>query len=389
MLNCREGDDAAWGGLDLVISLTRDQVEALGPDDLMLVEELDTLLISLAAWRTGTDPVVPHGGRPSLKAHPVSMGGHWTTWALQDLASLAARVEGALATAIRDHADAGLSHGALAMALGTARSSAQTRRTAVTSNPPSAGELWARGGHAPVDAPGVPVPAPMRSWSVPWPGYLPVDITPAELRGEGLAASVADGWAEPYADIADVPDWAGRWEQALVPFDFDDRRQPLNPVGRTGRAGRNLGKWGENQAADPIVVAGRGDERQVLLIRRRDVGQWAIPGGMVDPGETAPATLVRELREETGVDLTTRIPTVLGKAVVDDWRNTDHAWISSTSAVYELDETVPATAGDDAADARWVGFRNLDQLAADLAADGGLYEPHRPLLQQALDHLTR
>ena len=31
--------------------------------------------------------------------------------------------------------------------------------------------------------------------------------------------------------------------------------RPLNPVGRTGLAGRGiLGKWGPNHAADPIVT---------------------------------------------------------------------------------------------------------------------------------------
>ncbi|WP_255622852.1 NUDIX domain-containing protein [Pseudonocardia sp. DSM 110487] len=161
---------------------------------------------------------------------------------------------------------------------------------------------------------------------------------------------------------------------------LDDHRRPLNPTGRTGRTGRNLGKWGENAAADPIVVAGAGEDRHILLIRRRDRGVWAIPGGMVDPGETAPAALVRELREETGVDLAEVPPTILGHVYVEDWRNTDHAWVCSTVALYQLPAQVVATAGDDAADARWFAFSGLDGLAAAVAAAGGdLYEAHLPL----------
>lgn len=132
--------------------------------------------------------------------------------------------------------------------------------------------------------------------------YTPTDITPPELRPSALAHHVPD-WAEAMPTPADVPDWEQRQARALVPFELDDRGWPLNPHGRTGRTGRNLGRWGENAAADPIVVAGRGKEQRVLLITRKDIRAEAIPGGMIDPGETAPAALVRELLEETGVDL--------------------------------------------------------------------------------------
>ncbi len=232
------------------------------------------------------------------------------------------------------------------------------------------------------------VPAELRSWSVTWPGYRPVDLTPPELRAKELAQQVPD-WAEAAATPADVDDWAERRHAALVPFELDGRGWPLHPAGRTGRTGRNLGKWGENAAADPIVIAGTGSDRRVLLITRDDIHQEAIPGGMVDPGETAPAALVRELREETGVDLSNHQPVILGRDLVDDHRQSDHAWVASTSALFVLPATVTATAADDALDATWYPAGSMADLENAITAAGRtLYAAHRPLLQRALTRLA-
>lgn len=48
----------------------------------------------------------------------------------------------------------------------------------------------------------------------------------------------------------------------------------------------------------PILPDGR-----IALIRRRDNGRWALPGGMVDWGEDIPTSVSRELMEETGLEL--------------------------------------------------------------------------------------
>ncbi len=45
---------------------------------------------------------------------------------------------------------------------------------------------------------------------------------------------------------------------------------------------------------------------KILLIKRRTVpfkGYWALPGGRVDSGETVEQTIVREVKEETGLDI--------------------------------------------------------------------------------------
>ncbi|MEV3927056.1 RapZ C-terminal domain-containing protein [Actinomadura coerulea] len=237
------------------------------------------------------------------------------------------------------------------------------------------------------------VPEHLRPWTVPWSSYAPVDITPPELQpGAGLDASVADGWAEPATDPAALPDLAERRAAALIPFQADAQGRPLHPGGRTGKTGRDLGRWGENRAVDSIVVAGTGPYQRVLLIRRADCGAWALPGGMVEPGESDPAALVRELAEETGVDLDGFTPRVLARTPVDDPRQSDHAWVATTAALFRLPDVVPAISGDDAVDAAWFPFatgpHTLDELDAALADLGGvLYPAHRALMATALAHL--
>ena len=42
---------------------------------------------------------------------------------------------------------------------------------------------------------------------------------------------------------------------------------------------------------------------QLLAVRRRDNGHWEPPGGILELHETIPAGLVREVREETGLEI--------------------------------------------------------------------------------------
>jgi ADP-ribose pyrophosphatase YjhB (NUDIX family) len=49
-----------------------------------------------------------------------------------------------------------------------------------------------------------------------------------------------------------------------------------------------------------IVVDAR---NRILLQRRSDSGNWALPGGAMDIGETLAESAIREVREETGFDV--------------------------------------------------------------------------------------
>lgn len=101
--------------------------------------------------------------------------------------------------------------------------------------------------------------------------------------------------------------------------------------------------------------------REVLLVRRKTEprqGEWSLPGGAQEEGETVIEALMREVREETGLTIA-----VIGLVDVVDGLFRDAAGAVSHHFTLIDFSARPiagtAKAGDDAAELRWVKLEDL------------------------------
>jgi ADP-ribose pyrophosphatase YjhB (NUDIX family) len=57
-----------------------------------------------------------------------------------------------------------------------------------------------------------------------------------------------------------------------------------------------------NSLVPSVNVVVVNDDGEILMIRRTDNGNWAVPGGAIDLGESVAQAAVREAREESGIE---------------------------------------------------------------------------------------
>ncbi|XP_023369110.1 ADP-ribose pyrophosphatase, mitochondrial [Otolemur garnettii] len=185
------------------------------------------------------------------------------------------------------------------------------------------------------------VPNEKVGWLVEWQDYNPVEYT-------ALSVLAGPRWADPQISIH-------RWKRD------SSGNKITHPV-----SGKHI--------------------LQFVAIKRKDCGEWAIPGGMVDPGEKISATLKREFGEEALNSLQkssaekreieeqlhklfSQEHLVIYKGYVDDPRNTDNAWMETEAVNYhdetgEVMDNLTLEAGDDAGKVKWVDISEKLKLYA-------------------------
>ena len=135
----------------------------------------------------------------------------------------------------------------------------------------------------------------------------------------------------------------------------------------------------------PLVGVGavivEGD--RVVLVRRSAepmAGEWSIPGGLLEVGETMRAGAVREAREETGLQVEAgEVLEVLDRIVPDAQGKARFHYVLIDFLCRRV--TGELRAGSDAREARWARESDLEAL--------GVAEPTVRVIQKALSKALR
>jgi ADP-ribose pyrophosphatase YjhB (NUDIX family) len=122
-----------------------------------------------------------------------------------------------------------------------------------------------------------------------------------------------------------------------------------------------------NSMVPSVNVVVSNDASEILLIRRSDNGNWALPGGAIDLGESAAQAAVRETKEETGIDC--EVTGLVG--IYTDPRHII-LYTSNGEARQEFSIVLTArpvggepTTSDESTEVRWIAPTDAQALAMD------------------------
>jgi ADP-ribose pyrophosphatase YjhB (NUDIX family) len=136
---------------------------------------------------------------------------------------------------------------------------------------------------------------------------------------------------------------------------------PISPYLREIRR-----KIGHDLILMPAVCALVFDERgRILLCRSSDDGQWTIPGGSIDPGESPADCAEREILEEAAIRVEAqRIAGVYAGPLVK-YANGDEVMYTTIAFVCRAIDQAPRVADDESLEIRFVEPADVPPLRAE------------------------
>lgn len=154
--------------------------------------------------------------------------------------------------------------------------------------------------------------------------------------------------ADPTSDSDPAPDF-----EDFAARDGVERRETVHEVdGAAFTDARQSIEAGLTWAVGAVVTDDRG---RVLLVR--EDGRWLAPGGEVESGESHRDALVREVREETGIEITVKRPVAATEVTFHHAATGDRVafWFAHYTATPETTTLTddPGLAGEDIERVTW------------------------------------
>jgi 8-oxo-dGTP diphosphatase len=187
-------------------------------------------------------------------------------------------------------------------------------------------------------------------------------VTGGTLRPDGEEILNLDYF--PPDDLPEVPSWY----QAMIADFAAGHPEPSFRQGRPGApSSRDHILWIRQLVGkDPLIITGASasifdDSGRLLLVRRVDDGQWTLPAGGMELGERIDQAIIREVREETGLEVEPeRLSGVYsGPDSSHTYPHGDQIYIIAANFVCRITGGDPRADGHETADVR---FFPLDAL---------------------------
>ncbi|MGA9468045.1 MAG: NUDIX hydrolase [Exiguobacterium marinum] len=99
------------------------------------------------------------------------------------------------------------------------------------------------------------------------------------------------------------------------------------------------------------------EEKEVLLVKNRDIQQWSLPSGGLEDGETPEQCCQREVLEETGYRISVNQRLHIKRAIISNFQVETHYFLATCEERVET-----ARIDSDIEEVNWWSLQELERL---------------------------